>query len=82
MHDARTLAVYLTALHRHGYWIDAWYPLSDGRFECRIRNISVQTRCRHDRLVERAHTPTAEWGANTDPLIALAEAMDKARIRI
>lgn len=26
----------LRILHRHGYWIAAWYPLSSGDFECRI----------------------------------------------
>jgi hypothetical protein len=35
VHEDR-LAEALRSLHAQGRWIEAWYPLADGRFECRL----------------------------------------------
>lgn len=55
----------LRKLHTHGYWIAAWYPLTDGRFECRITQGAANGR---------------GWGVDPDPLAALIAAMTMAEV--
>lgn len=53
------LAALLRYLHGRGAWIEAWYPLANGDFECRIRS--------GGRAVD--------WQVDADPLEALRGAI-------
>lgn len=64
---ATRLTRYLRTLHGQGYWLDAWYPLANGDFECRI-------------TAGAPGTSGKEWGVHADPLEALAIAMRKAEL--
>jgi hypothetical protein len=64
-----TLDDLLRILARKGYWITAWYPLSNGDFECRIT-------C-DGNSPGAARNP---WGVNQHAIVALRQAMEKAEL--
>lgn len=56
----------LVLLHRQGFWIEAWYPLSSGAFECRVTCGSGQD--------------NSGWAIGFVALQALYDAMAKAHL--
>jgi len=58
----------LTLLARSGGWIEAWYPLSSGTFECRLRfGAGI------------IHTA---WAINDSSVQAFREALVKAEVLV
>lgn len=74
VHDRRQVAVmasaldrHLETLHRQGCWIEAWYPLSNGLFECRIDSgVTVEWGVDRDALTA-LEVAMQKAGLPTDP---------------